>query len=149
MLAPDIAYSFRLPKDVSGPTLEVLSRIATEAGTATTVTFEFSNLAKDRILILNNVSARGTPGATQACTNLVIRAVTAAGLFFDVARNTFVVAADVVQTLNWQGSVFIPGGGTPSTTVQVNADFDAGVASNTVRVSIHGTIIPRANVAQF
>lgn len=149
MLAPDLAYAFRQPKDVSGPTLEVLTRQQSSSATATTVTTTIMGVPQDRILILSNVSVRGDPGATQACVAIEVRGFTAAGLLFDIITSNPAIVADLTQVLNWQGQVFLLGRGIGETIVEVNCFYDAGVNANANRVGFHGAVIPRANVSPY
>lgn len=129
--------------------MEVLSRLATPAATATTVEFTFTDLAKDRMLILSNIAIRADPGATQALTSLQVFGFTPGRLEFDIVRLNPVITADLTQDLNWQGQVYLLGGGTPSNTLRFRAGFDAGVNSNALRIGFHGIVVPRANVAPF
>lgn len=149
MLAPDIAYAFRQPKDISGPTMEVLCRHLDSAASATVIDLLITDLPKDRMLILGNVTMRGSPGATQHVASLQIIGITAAGLEFDIARLTPVLTADLIQTLNWQGGIYLMGGGLDTTTIRVRGVFNSGTNSNSVRTGIHGIVVPRANVSPF
>jgi len=149
VLAPDLAYSFRVPKDVSGPTMQLLSRRVTVADTATTVLFTLTGVARDMCLILNNASVRLSPGATQTVEMCVLQGTSAAGLQFDIERTLFHTAATQEEALNWTGAVYLLGGGTDNTIIRVSTRFDAGVNSNQIVVNLHGIIIPRANIAPF
>lgn len=149
MLTPDFTYSFRQPKDVTGPTFEPLYRQDDQSTAATILDFVLVDLAKDRMLVLSNLTLRARPGAGNTVTSVQLVAFTAARLEFDIARLTPVQAADQDITLNWQGQVFIMGGGANSNLLRARAIFDLGVVPNQMRVGIHGVVIPRANAAAF
>lgn len=149
MLTPDLTYSFRQPKDVSGPTFELFSRSATVTDTATAVVFTVTDLPKDRMLVLSNVTVFANPGAGQALSGITVDAVTAARLGFAIARLNPVPLADANIAFNWQGQVFVLGGGADSTLLTVTATFDAGVNANAIVTSVHGVVIPRANASPF
>lgn len=149
MLTPDLTYSFRMPKDTSGPTFEVFSRHGNESGTAVQVVFTILNLPIDRMLVLSNAVLLGIPGATQGVESLRVEGMTAAGLLFAIARFDEVLVADLNRELTWAGQVFLPGGGPGVTLVRATANFDAGVNSNQLIADFHGVVIPRANAAPF
>lgn len=149
MLTPDFTYAFRQPKDVSGPTFEPYLRQGVVQATSGGLTFTLIDLPRDRMLVLSNVVMLGLPGATQACTAFALSATTAAGLQMEIARENFPVVADLRRTLNWQGQIFILGGGLATTLLTAVATFDAGVNQNEIRVGVHGVVIPRANASPF
>ncbi len=149
MLAPDLTYSFRMPKDVSGPTFEILSRDASISDTSTTVTFTLDDLPKDRLLILSNIQVHANPGAAQGMDNIRAFGTTPAGQMFGIARLNEPVVAGLTRSLNWQGQVYIMGGGRGTNQVTIVGGFDSGVAANVITVGIHGLVIPRANAAAF
>lgn len=132
-----------------GTTLEVINRRQDEAATATSVVFNLEGIAKDKILILNNVSGICTPGATQACVSVAINGFTPAGAAFNIFRLKYVETADINEHYNWQGEVWMRGRGGTDRSLNAQAIFDAGVASNQLAFSFSGYIIPRANVSEF
>lgn len=148
MLTPDLTYAYRQPKDVSGPTFEVMSRQGDESDTATGVTFTLTGLPKDRMLVLSNVCILMIPGATQSVTALSVSATTPAGLVFDISRFNQ-AAATGSRSHNWQGEVFLLGGGRGANLLTITATFDAGANSNRLIASIFGVVIPRANAGPF
>ena len=149
MLTPDLTYSFRMPKDTSGPTFEVLTRASSQAATNATLTFTMNDMAKDKMFVLSNITCVASPGATQAPLGIVVTGSTQAGLAFEIVRINALAVADQNMNLNWQGQVFLMGGGPGTLCVSVVASFDAGVASNSLTLGIHGVVIPRANAAAF
>lgn len=149
MDAPDSTYRYAYPKDIAGQTFETLSRAVSNTATAAVRTFTFVDLSKDKVLVLTNVSVDGDPGAGQNVVSLRVEGFTAALLGFTIAVVIPPGTADVTEELNWQGAVYLPGGGDGTTQVQIAVVFNAGIASNALRASLHGIIIPRGNVAQF
>lgn len=149
MRAPDITYRYAYPRDVAGNTLELLSRRGDVSATATTVFSRISNLSKDKILCLSNVSVLALPGLTNAVTDITIAGITAAGQTFAIAELRPVIVTDLVQAHDWSGSVYIPGGGDGTVQLEISGAFDAGVASNRIITGVHGFIVPRGNIAQF
>ncbi len=149
MRAPGITYSFANRKDVSGPTMEVLSTNEFLINNSTSQFIRLADLPKDRALVLTNVSITGEPGLAQFVTQIFLQGRTATELFFEIARLGFAPEVDRIHNLNWEGEVFILGGGDGS--VQLSADvlYDAGVATNRMEASFHGIIIPRGNIAPF
>jgi len=100
-------------------------------------------------MVLSNIAIRATPGATQACNQILVIGFSAAQQDFDVFRERFAAVADQTESANWQGQVYLLGGGRATTCVSVRATFDAGANANSLRVGIHGVVIPRANVGPF
>ncbi|MEE8609034.1 MAG: hypothetical protein V3S55_15630 [Nitrospiraceae bacterium] len=149
MRAPEITYRYLYPKDVAGPTFEVLIRALNFSDTATVVPILFTGIPKDKILVLTNAMLQADPGATQACTRLTLSGFSSAGALFDIAGVSPDANADEVITLNWQGELFLSGGVEGQSVVRANAVYDAGVAANRIDLSFHGIVIPKANVAIF
>lgn len=149
MLAPDLTYSFRQPKDTSGPTFEVFSRILDLTDTAASIINTLTDLPKDRLLVLANVSVLAIPGATQSLSNIIVSTTTAAGLTVEIVRETPVAVADQNRSLSWQGEVFVLGGGLDTIFLTVSGTFSAGVNANRILAGVHGVVIPRANASPF
>jgi len=149
MKAPDITYRYLYPKDVSGPTFEIVSRNDGGAVTATSRTFTFAEIPKDKVLVLSNFMSTATPGATQAVTSITLSAFTSSGQEWTIVGQSFVVAADVVQTLAWDGVVYVAGREPGAANLRMVGTFDAGVASNAINFNFHGFVIPRGNAAIF
>lgn len=149
MFVPEISYRYIYPKDVAGPTFEILSRLIVTSIANATATAVIQGIPKDRILVLANVSVEIVPGATQAATAARVRAFTSAAAAFLIEHNVYPATADAIEVLNWTGSIFIPGRGEDETTVEVSAFFDAGVNANVTTVGVHGIVIPRGNSAAF
>ena len=148
MRAPPQTYQMGEPSFRS-PTLETIARKVVTGGAATSVVAEFTSLAKDKLLVLTNVSGNLGPGATQACVSIKVDLFTAAGANFNVYREVFPETANLDETFNWQGECTVRGQGAPNVVVRATAVFDAGVASNQLSFSFMGYIIPRANVAEY
>jgi len=149
VLTPDITYSFRRAKDVSGPTFEILCRRLSSATAAAAQTVVISDLAKDKMLVLSNVSLVGIPGATQGVTNMSFSGVTPGGLIFAIARFNEALVADLNRQLSWAGTIYLTGGGAGVDILTFTANFDAGAASNQILVGVHGVVIPKANAGPF
>jgi len=149
VIGPEITYRYLLPISTSSPTFEILTQAGSEAATATSVDRTLTGIPRDRILVLSSAVIVGVPGATQACTRLALTGITQAGMEFRIDITHFAAAADVLQDLNWQGEVYIPGRGDSQITLRAQATFDAGVASNSCQAAFHGIIIPRANASAW
>jgi len=149
MIVPEIAYRYIYPKDVAGPTFEVFSREVIVADTSTGVSIAITGISKDKILVLSNVILVATPGATQAVGTMNIQGLAGSGSPFDIQHRVTVGTADLVETMEWQGQVFIPGRGEGDTNFTLTVTYDAGVASNSFFGGIHGVVIPRGNAAVF
>jgi len=132
-----------------GPTIETLARQEALAGTAASLTIDFSGLAKDKLLVLTNVSGRLQPGTAQFVVSIQVGGFTAAGARFDIFRNGFPATDDLDAWYNWQGEIMVRGRGGALPTLRATAVFDAGVANNQVAFAYNGYIIPRANVAEY
>lgn len=131
------------------PTLETLARQSSSAATASSITIDFTGLAKDKILVLTNVSGRIQPGTSQFVVSIQVGGFTAAGARFDVFRNGFPATDDLDQWYNWQGEVMVRGRGGVLPTLRVTSIFDAGVANNQLAFGFMGYVIPRGNVAEY
>jgi len=149
MLAPDLTYSFRQPKDTSGPTFETFSRQATVSDTSASLTIAVSDLPKDRMLALSNVTILGQPGLTQGVSSMRLHGTTPAGLSFDIFRFNEPLVTDLQRSLNWQGQIFLLGGGSGVTILTASGSFDAGVAANNLHIGAFGIVMPRANAGPF
>jgi len=147
--APDFTYRYLYPKDVAGPTLQLISRSFDDADTAVQIESSVTGIPEDTILVLTNVTIQATPGATQACNQLQFRTFTRAGLRVWGAFETPAVVADKLESLTWSGEIWVPGSGAGNISVTLRSNFDAGAASNRMFSSINGYIIPKANVAIF
>jgi len=150
MRAPDVTYRYLYPKDVSGPTFEILSRSFSSGATAAaTITETLTGVPLDRILVLTNATIEGLPGAAQTIDEMVIQGTTQAGLTYNIAVARPLLAATEGATLNWAGEVYIQGGGAGSATIRLSCVFNAGVAANSLFASLSGIVIPRGNAGPF
>lgn len=143
MKVPEIVYAFAQLKDLAGGSLILINRKQTVTDSAISLdTTALYEVALDKILILTNMQVDAQPYSTAKVLQIY-----AVG-----AEMTQIARAPEIQTaangekveLNWSGEVWIP----PGDTVSANASFDAAVSPNTMRVSIHGILIPRGNVQQ-
>lgn len=145
---PGIAYSFARPTDTSGPTALILSRhLQLSAGQAL-IELLFTDLAKDRVLVLTNATIQAIPGATQTVLQMKLQAFSQGVENVNIEQQNF-TGADINRQLNWQGEFYIQGGGPGTSTVRTFGFFDAFAAANVVTVGIHGIIIPRGNLGGF
>ncbi len=149
MRAPGITYAFASPIDTAGQTFEILTRQDQLSAGVAFFSRVLTGLGKDRILVLTNVTLTAEPGATQFVDELRIQGVTHTGVIFDLATDVFIHAVDEQVSLNWEGEIYIPGGGTDADFVRNTANFNAGVNANLVTNSWHGIVIPRGNSAAF
>ena len=149
MRFPGIAYSFMRDTDVAGPTALILSRHFQISAAAAFQEFNFGNLAKDRVLVLTNVAIIANPGGAQIVEEVALQGISQGELNFNIERQEPVLGGGISATLNWQGEVYIQGGGDGTNTVRMFASYDAGVSNNTITVGLHGIIIPRGNLGGF
>lgn len=149
MRAPGITYQFVREKDTAGPSFEVANRTLQESGSNNPIELVFNDLAKDKILVLTNVTVDANPGATQFVTDLLINGRTGTGTEFGIARATPVFNADESHSLNWSGSVYIIGNQAGEDSLRFRAFFNANANANAFTVSWSGIIIPRGNAALF
>jgi len=147
---PGIAYAFQRPTDVSGPTALILSRhFQISGGGLTLLEVFFSDLAKDRVLVLTNVTIQANPGATQAVNQLKVQGLAQGQENFGIDQREPLRTADQNETLNWQGEVYLQGGGPGTDTVRMFAAFNGAANANAITVGLHGIIIPRGNLGGF
>ena len=146
---PGIAYAFQRPTDTAGPTALILSRHFQSSSGITLVEFLFSDLSKDRVLVLTNVSIIADPGAAQGVREIKIQALSQGQENFTIDARIPLNIADQIEVLNWQGEVYIQGGGPGTNTLRIFSFYSAAVAANTMTVGIHGIIIPRGNLGGF
>jgi len=135
--------------DVSGPTALILSRNFQLSTGAQLVEFLFQDLPKDRVLVLTNVGMVATPGAAQNVLELVIQGVSQGVENFNILREEPRVGVAVNAAANWQGEVYIQGGGPGTDTVRIFGFFDAAANANTITIGMHGIVIPRGNLGGF
>jgi len=149
MRAPEITYRFLSPIDVASPTYELWTRVTSGALANVNVIAFTLGIAKERVLVLNNIACEGFPGAAQACTAIRVVGITQAGQEFSIIRERFAASANAGQNVNWQGDIWIAGRGTGENIIIARAEFDAGVAINNIAMDLQGAVIPRGNVATF
>ena len=150
MRFPGIAYSFMRGTDTSGPTALILSRhLQISGGGSVILELFFTELAKDRVLVLTNVAVSAEPGASQKVRVVKIQAFSQGIENFNVAQFQPGEVADLDESLNWQGEVYIQGGGPGTNTVRVFAEFSGFANANALTVGLHGIIIPRGNLGGF
>ena len=145
MRAPGITYAFTGPKDVAGPTFEILSFPIQTSTAGVQLFVKWENLPKDKILVLTNVVLSGNPGATQAVTELRLLITRQGGELVTIALLWPVQVNDKLRYLNWQGSVYVMGNGIGQVAVQMQGSFSSGANSNALLGHIHGVVIPRGN----
>lgn len=149
MQVPEITYRYIYPRDVAGPTFEVLSRQLSLVASASPLEVNVIGIPKDKIFVLTNFSMEGNPGSTQACVLLQVRGLTQAGTDFHVNTANFAVTADLTQNAVWQGGVYLQGRGEDQNSVRFLAFFDATTNGNTLGVGVQGIVIPRGNYSAF
>ena len=150
MRAPNIAYQFTAPTDTAGPTIELVNRtVQISGGAGDELELLQLEVPKDRIFILSNVTMDTNPGAAQIVEVMRVEGRTQTGFLFGIANEEFQLAADDQASLNWQGEVWIPGGGQKTTTLRFFARFNASVVANFLRAEYSGIVIPRGNAGAF
>jgi len=147
---PGITYAFKRPTDTNSPTALILSRhFQVSGGGLSLLEFVFDQLPKDRVLVLTNVSLIAQPGAAQFVREMKIQAFSQGVENYNVDQRLPLGVVDQDEVLNWQGEVYIQGGGPGTDTVRVFAFFNASAAANAITVGLHGIIIPRGNLGGF
>lgn len=147
---PGIAYAFQRPTDTAGPTALILSRhFQLSGGGLDQLQFFFSDLSKDRVLVLTNVSMKADPGGAQIVIEMAIQGLAQGQENFTIDRREPAADPGINKVQNWQGEVYLQGGGPNTNTLRIFTQFDAGVSSNAITVGIHGIIIPRGNLGGF
>ena len=149
MQPTDVLFRLQRPPASSGPLIELYSRRLVASASSTAVGSSVAGVAKDRVLILTNVSIDLDPGATQAVVRCVISGRTPGGVTFAIAQTGFVAVADLRTGFNWAGEVMIGGSGVDNAIVIVDAVYDAGVAANIITINVFGYVVPRGNIAPF
>lgn len=149
MRFPGIAYSFQRPTDVNTPTALILSRHFQVSTSSSILEFFFSNLAKDRVLVLTNVSVIANPGGAQIVVELAIQAFSQGVENFNIDRREPAADPGINKVLNWQGEIYIQGGGPDTDTLRIFTFYDSPVLANAMTVGVHGIIIPRGNLGGF
>jgi len=137
-------------QEARGQIFEIYTRHDSDSATSASLTLDFPDIPRDKILYLRNAQCEAAPGLTQAATRCTIRGTTHAGLNFNIAVLSFAAVADLGRQLNWQGDVLLLGPVISSiNSVTVIWNFDAGVASNFASASMQGLVVPRGNAAAF
>jgi len=149
MRFPGIAYSFMRDTDVAGPTALILSRHFSVSSSLALLEFLFTDLPKDRVLVLTNVAVAGLPGASQGVREVGIQGISQGEENFTIAHDYLPGTNDLRAMINWQGEVYIQGGGPGTTTVRLLTFFTDLTNANTMTIGIHGIIIPRGNLGGF
>lgn len=149
MRFPGIAYSFQRPTDVNTPTALILSRHFQISTSSSLLEFLFSDLAKDRVLVLTNVSVIANPGGAQIVLELAIQAFSQGVENFNIDRREPAADPGINKVLNWQGEIYIQGGGPGTNTLRIFTFYDAPILANSMTVGVHGIIIPRGNLGGF
>lgn len=111
---------------------------------AASVTIQLPRVPIDRVLVLQSASAQANAGAAQTVTQLAIHILPeSAGATRRLAG--VYPAAPTNQVLDWSGSVIVPSGWF----VQAVGVFNAGAAANTVRLAVHGMLLPNGNIQRL
>ena len=149
MRAPEITYGYTSPKDTAGPTFQILQRSSSLSTGLTAITFLELEVGKDQVLVLANAVIRLAPGATQAAQVAILQITTGTGFQVELRWEEFAEVADQNETLNWQGEVYVNGGGQGTTSLRFYSQYDAGANANTTSIAYSGLIIPRGNAGAF
>lgn len=149
MDAPDLTYRYIYRRDTAGPTFEVFNRSLSSSAASANTTIDVAGIPKDRVLVLTNAVMRGAPGATQSCKELLVAAISVAGIETWLRYESFADDADENKGLNWKGAAYIQSRGPDENSILLRFVYDAGVNANGQLAFLHGIIIPRGNVAAF
>jgi len=149
MRAPEISYRFQYPKDVSGPTFEIVARTLSTSASSLTIQNDVFEVPKDKVFCLSNVSMIANPNATNGVVNMVLSIFSAAQSRVQLMNLEFPATADAEETLNWQGEVYMLGGGAGTVSLRFYFEFDDALAANQAVANWNGIVIPRGNAAAF
>ena len=149
MRFPEFLFRLARAPEATGPLIELFAFRVVRASTSTGFGVNIPGPAKDRVIVVTNVSCEVNPGATQAITRIVISGQTPGGLVFQIAQVGFTAVADFRTGFDWQGEVAIGGAGVDGNVIIVDSVWDAGVNANSLIASVFGYVIPRGNIAPF
>ena len=149
MRTPEITYSYASPVDTAGLTFEILTRQLSVSQGTNPIVFSLDGIPKGRILVITNIALAAHPGATQNIVEMKIQGVTQDGMIFNIATDVFVHAANEEHSLNWDGAIYIQGGGEDRDSLRATALFNAGANANTATIGWHGIVIPHGNAGAF
>jgi len=147
--APEITYRYIYPKDIAGPTFEIMTRANTLSSSSTALNDDVLGIPKDRTLVLTNIAVQANPGAGFSVGDIQIVGFTAAGLVFVISWQEFTAVADLEQSHNWQGEVYLQGRGIGQPIVRIHSAYSSGAAANVQTFGLHGIVIPRGNAGAF
>jgi len=146
---PEIVYRLARSPGSTGPMIELFSVRGTNSAASTSVSVSLNGPAKDKTLIVTNLSVDINPGALQQIIRMVISGRTPGGVIFGIQQQGFTEVDDFRTGMNWQGEVAIGGGGIARSILIFDSVFDGGANANAITVSAFGYIIPRGNIAPF
>ena len=149
MRFPGIAYQFVAATDTAGPTALIVSRHNQISTSANLLEHFFTDLPKDRILVLTNVSLKANPGTGNSAVQIKIQGFSQGVENFNIAQLEPDLGADKEAVLNWQGEVYIQGGGVGTNTLRFMTFYDLAVNANSQTLGFHGIVIPRGNMGGF
>jgi len=145
--APDITYGFSVAKDTAGPTFEIFHAIDQRSGGVSVDEFVQTGLAKDRALVLTNATVTANPGSSQLVVEMKIQIVTHTGVIVDLQVDTLNRTGGDDAFMNWQGEVYLLGGGDGADFLRSFAQYSSVTVANTTTVSWSGVVVPRGNIA--
>lgn len=149
MRFPELTYLLARDPASSGPLLELFSARATNSASSASVSVSFNGPAKDKVLIVTNISIDLNAGTVQQILRCVISGRTPGGVIWGIHQEGF-TEVDAFRTgMNWQGEVAIGGGGVDRSIIIVDSVFDGGANANALTAGVFGYIIPRGNIAPF
>jgi len=146
---PEIVYRLARDPASSGPLMELFSRRAITTASSASISVSINGPAKDKILVVTNISLDINPGALQQITRAVISGRTPGGVIWLLHSEGFTEVDDFRTGMNWTGEVMIGGGGVDRSILIIDSVFDGGANANAVTVGVFGYIIPRGNIAPF
>jgi len=147
--APEITFRYQYPRDIAGPTFEILARtFDTGLTSATSLVLTLVGVPLNKILVLTNANIEAIPGTAQQIDEMGVQATTQAAQTWNISTAKLELADTIEAALNWQGEVYIQGRGNDPC-VRMFGVFDGGVNDNRLFCSLHGIVIPRGNAGPF
>ena len=150
MRFPEFLFRLARAPESTGPLVELFARSADiTSNFATSLNLGVNGPAKDKVLVVTNMTVDINPGAAQQILRCVISGQTPGGLIWGIHQEGFTEVDAFRTAMNWAGEVAIGGGGVDRSIVIFDAVFDGNVNNNAITVGVFGYVIPRGNIAPF
>lgn len=133
------------PKDLQSSGLELARIHASGQSAATDLNSAIFTLPADHLLVIEQVSVILIPGAGQAALRFALsETLNTSGTLF--AGYVYVGAFPTVAGQRYYQTARLQYIAGPASTLMMGSSYDAGAVANFHEVTIHGWLIPRANV---